>query len=421
MVHRQTRARSRGLALLVVALVAAPSVGAAAPRPSKARDRGAKAEKQTTLVLRLEAPRAFDATLVAKLDAAVRAQVAESSPGTKLLPPPALDLESMQVAAGCGSEGPGCLASIGEALGTREIIRAELSGTVAEAKLVLTIVRVKDQKARTAELELTAVDAGVVEELRWRVARALGDERPAPAGAIALAGADADHPDLELLLDDAKVPRSALASVAPGEHRLELRREGAGAQIWTGVVRPGRRVEVAVALVGAPSIEGLVRSETLNDAAEGSPLAEVEASATTDAPRRPGLLYTWALAGGAAVSTGLGIYFSVRQAGLESDLAAECDGATIEGRFVCQNPDYQSCAAFPDRDVCRSGRTTQTATYVLFPLAGALAVGAVAAFFLEDGPALWAGDASNAPGALGWSAGVVPLEGGALGAVRGSY
>ncbi|MCK6550657.1 hypothetical protein L6R52_32770, partial [Myxococcota bacterium] len=213
----------------------------------------------------------------------------------------------------------------------------------------------------------------------------------------------------------------ALASVAPGARKLEVRRPGHEPLTWTGAVRPGRRVEVSVAL--ARAADGLAAttlpSERAADGADGALLGST--AGVSASVERPSLLYTWVLAGGAAVSTGLGLYFVAKQAGLESDLEAECDGATIEGRFVCRNPAYQSCAAFPDRDVCRSGRTTETATYVLFPLAGALAAGAVAAFFLEDGPAMWSsgGDAGDEGARI--SAGLVPLEGGVLGAVRGSY
>jgi hypothetical protein len=202
------------------------------------------------LVLKLEAE-TLPSELAATFDEAIRDGVRKSKKA-KLLAAPALDFGGMQMAAGCIDDGAECLASMGRPLNAERVLRVVMTGSAQAATFTFTQVQVKRPKLRPQvyEAKLTGLSADSKEELTWHTMTALGAKPPVLGGSIELSAAagSGSLEGAEYFLDDKKVPKSALESVAPGNHRLEVHQRGYETFIWMGEVKKGRAEKVRVDL-----------------------------------------------------------------------------------------------------------------------------------------------------------------------------
>jgi hypothetical protein len=351
------------LALAALALLALVSSG---PRVVAAP---VAAARPGLLVLRLEHD-GLGRPLSTALEAAVRREVEAALVKGRMLPAPALDLESMQLAAGCSNDSPQCLASIGRTLGAAQVLRVRLSGGPKRGVAEVSLVQVSSAKVQRSEVTLGELDAESGPELGWVAARLLNPSRAAPAGALTLAPASGtDLSGAELFLDDRAVSAQVLASLEPGRHRLDVKKRGFEGFIWIGEVRPGRSQRVEVRL--EPRVAGRAVAETPPIGARPSvdPDRAKVAVAAEPSPTAPSSrVVTWVLAGSTIVAAGVGGVFGARVLSLESEAS--------EARLDCSSADFEA-------DTCASGRAAATVANVGWAVAGGLLVASVVAFFVE--------------------------------------
>lgn len=402
---------SRSVVAWAIALSLIVSV---VPRADAAPTRG-------VLVLPMAYEGLPEATLKA-LNRALRAE-AKRSLKSKLLPTPALALPDLQVAAGCAGASVTCLGKIGRILRATWVVQAQIRGSAQKLRVQIQWVDTRNGKAGSADLSMQNVDADSVTEFRWRLARAFGRDPGPLTGAINLrtVSKSGTLSGAELLVDDRPVSAIALKTLAPGEHRIEVRQRGFETFIWMGKVRGGRTTHVAVdfrpktaapAVASTPAIPTPpIATARPDDSAspapepapslggpEAAPPAGVQGTRGPDtAPR---LVYTWIFGAGALVAAGAGTVLAVQTRKLDQDTKDDTPLFCAEST----DPDWNS-------DTCRKGRSRQTAQFVTWGLVGALGVGAVVAFFLEDGPSVLSGDDDVA---LGFG----PTSGGVAGSLR---
>ncbi len=384
------------------------------PRADAASARG-------VLVLPMDYEGLPEATLKV-LNQALRAE-AKRSLKAKLLPTPALSLPDLQVAAGCAGASVTCLGKIGRILRATWVVQAQIRGSAQNLRVQVQWVDTRNGKSGSADLSMQNVDADSATEFRWRVARALGRDPGPLTGAINLrtVSKSGSLRGAELLVDDRPVSAVALKTLAPGEHRIEVRQRGFETFIWMGKVRGGRTTHVAVDFrpktappavpstpaISTPPIAAAGPSDSARPGPtaaptppgpEAAPSAGVQTSPSADSG--PRLVYTWIFGAGALVAAGAGTVLAVQTNKLNQDVNDDtplfCKAST--------DPDWNS-------DTCRKGRSRQTAQFVTWGLVGALGVGAVVAFFLEDGPSVLSGEDDVAVG-------FGPTSGGVAGSLR---
>jgi hypothetical protein len=353
-------------------------------------------EPKTVLILPLETPGLPDDSAKA-LDEVFRAEVQKGLSGKlTFLPAPKLDFQGLQLAAGCGDDGPGCLTAIGKELGVGRIIRGQLVGTAKKATFKMTMVRVQSGKVEVpAPEEMKDLDAESAAELRYHIVRMFGG-KPAPLlGSIELVagGKDPSFDSAEYFLDDQKVAGKTLAKVQPGDHRLSVHRPGFESVIWMGEVRPGKKTVVKVEWKTAsaappPPVVAVVPPKSPPPPMTATPPPPTtppptseQVSVTPEPP--PRLLFTWVFATGTVVGAATwGVL-----------------GAQVIDRENQATSEYYDCAN-GDRDdpVCSGGRQLATFTNIAIVATGAFLAATVTAFFLEDGPTVLFGPAPAADG-----------------------
>lgn len=406
------------------------------------RAEAAREKKQQFLVLRMEGE-GIDADTLARLDAVARKQTAESTKPSKLLPPPALDFESMRVAAGCSDDNAKCLAAIGETLSATQVVRVRAAkvGEVG-AKFNISVVRVKDGKVQTSTLDVPVLDTIAIEELRFAIAAIFGDRRPAPPkrpeapGGIALVPANPDISldDVEIFLDDKKFPVTALRNLPLGQHQLEVHKPGHEPFMWSGAVRAGQQTKVSVELrpiaeevpveaelaANAQSIPDYKETPAIEEKPAAPALSMETPSAETNvAPREKKLFYTYVLAGGAVAMTAVGIGGWAYLNSVEGRLENSCKGmiSDVGGTRTCEGDlTFTGCPEDGDQpDRCKNGELGSTLSWVGFVGGALLAAGAVGMFFAEDGPAILSGETSDP------SAAILPLPDGVAATFRAPW
>lgn len=357
---------------------------------------GAQAAPRGVLVLPLEHQNLPTGTATA-LNQAIRDEVKASLPRYRLLPPPALDLMEMQLAAGCVDASPTCLASIGRTLSAARVVRVVTRGTAERLQLKVMVVRTRNPKASTYDAELLGVDEESVPEFRWHVAKGLGSNPGALLGGMelytaskvgALAGA-------ELFLDDTKVEPAALANLTPGKHRLEVHQQGFETFIWLGQVRPGRTTRVGVVfepkrVASAPPAEvsppppaevtppiestpPVVSVPPPPPALPPPPPPPLPPPGQTEAPK---LVFTWVFAAGTVLAASTATIFMVRTYQADQEVNKE------PHMIACR----EETDADWNSDVCRRGRSSLLIQWIAWGATAAFGGATIAAFFLEDGP-----------------------------------
>lgn len=363
------------------------------------------AAKPAILVLELEGaglPNAVASTL----DAAIRDEVRSVVGGrTNVLPKPALDFAGMKLAAGCVEDGVGCLVVIGRTLGAARILQTKISGRSNAGRLDLTLIEVGRGRATKRSFDLTDIAADSAVELRLYVAAVFGVKKKPPPGEIGLfvASEIGKLDGAEVLLDDKKVPRSLLASVAVGQHRVEVRQQGFETFIWVGTVRPGRRTKVGVTfiptkseppvatppLVTTPPITTppIARLEPRPTPAPPPPVdatpPDTTPAPTPVQPKKGGRVVTWLLGGAALVAGGVGGFYGVKVLGDRKtldDMQAELTDACLDDPS-CGRKDVCDFDGKPQ--ACIDGGRHAAISTVAWISAGALAAGSVVAFFVE--------------------------------------
>ena len=297
------------------------------------------------------------------LEEEVRRGVAEAMPQHVVLPKPALDLASMQVAAGCAADGPQCLALIGRTTQATAVVQVGLQGSTEKARLVVRRVQSRGGDLDESEAELTDVGRDSRKEVRWHVATGLGAKLAPLTGRIVLMVSKKAPPldGAKVLLDDRPVTVASLKQVSPGLHRIEIVQKGFEPFRWQGAVRPGRDAQVRI-----------IRTPRQR-------VAETEAPATASPPDAPnsvvasdegsGPLWTWILGGAAVAAAGTATVFGIQVIGLESD--AE------EDTLDCDGDDRNDAT-------CKDGRDRALMANIAWGVAGGLAVGAVISYFIES-------------------------------------
>jgi hypothetical protein len=405
-------------ATLLICLAAG---GVLSPSPAHAQ------RKSGILVLKLEAEGLPD-ELATALDDAVRTGVRRSKKG-KLLPAPALDFSGMQMAAGCLDDGADCLLAMGRPLGAKSVIRVAMSGNLQKATFTFTLVGLTKGRVQTYEAKLEDLDEESAEELTWHTLAVLGARPPPLTGSIDLLMANniGGLEGAEYFLDDNKVPKSALNSVSPGRHRLEVHQRGFETFIWIGEVKRGRNEQVRVEL----KPKAAVAYDPPPPAGDGSPVETPEvnvpppsidpppppspAITITTTPEQAPIIYTFVVGGAAVAAAGVGVAFVVMGQSAKSALQTLRDAGT---------PNYQACTGAKDgdgnepaeriersdprcdpfrKDLDKLDRST-IGNLAGFITAGVLAAGAVGIFFLERS----AGEEVSTDVAFG----VAPMPGG---------
>ena len=303
--------------------------------------------------------------LARQIEEQLRDEIASSLPRYQVLPRPALDLQSLKLAAGCGSDSPKCFALIGRTVQATFVVYVSLLGS--EKQAVLQVRRVSSRRAKESkyEAELADVGAGSSKELRWHVATALGARPPPLMGRIVLMSASkmGSLDGARILLDDQTVPLSALEQVNPGRHRIEVRKTGFRTFVRMVSVKPGRDTPVRVSFVPreAPPPSPPVAS---------NPPPIIPPTASVRVEESSGPVWTWILGAGAVVAAGTATVFGVQVLGLESDAES--------AELNCESEHRSD-------DICSDGRSRALMANVTWGVAGALAVGAVIAYFVESG------------------------------------
>ncbi len=341
----------------------------------------------------------------ADLDRHLRKKLRAARP-RRFLPKPAVDLASLQLVAGCGDDGPRCFALIGRTAQAASVVQVSIVGSAERARLLVRQVDSRTEALTTYKAGLRDVSGSSREEIAWHVATALG-LRPAPlTGRVELTN-DLQVGSLEgatVLLDDRIVLLSALEQMNPGRHRIEVRQDGFEPFVWIGMVRPGRNTKVPIRFVPRPRF-GEDEEGAFADAPGAvppdrgsSPVAEAGPIAGADAiDDDSGPLWTWILGASALAAAGTATVFGVQVLSLESD--AESAG------LDCDGDDRNA-------DTCADGRSRALLSNVTWAVAGALAVSAVVAYFLET-------DSPEADGAaMSTRVGVAPTQDGVSAAIE---
>lgn len=363
------------------------------------------------LLLPVEHPGLAPSTVEA-LEEALRAE-AKATLDSKLLPAPALELPDLQVAAGCADASAACLGKIGRILRAAHVVRVITQGSAAELRVRVIWVQSKSGRIQEAEATLYDVDPDSAGEFRWHVARAFGRDPGPLTGRIelhtsskigSLAGA-------ELFVDDKPVPAGALQRLPVGEHRVEVRKAGFETFIWLGPVRGGRATPVAVhfepkTTPAVPGPSAIPETPAIADPPPptlGATPAQPDPPLSTEQAVEPApqLVYTWVFGASALVAAGAATVLAVQTQKLEDEVT--------DLRLACKTPEDRDW----DHDTCRSGRSRETIQFVVWGVSAALAGGAVAAFFLEDGPSLFDDEPSQA---VVW--GIAPTPGGVAGSLQ---
>jgi hypothetical protein len=367
------------------------------------------------LALRLEAPGFAEATKKA-LDQAMREELVDALPvKTRLLPPPAVDYESLKTVTGCPDDGPACLASIGRTANARELLRVVVAGTPTEAQVSIVLVEVATGRARTVVGELLEVGVESGPELRSLVAQVFGAEREPPPGRLApyVASSVGRLDAAELLLDEKRVEVAELERVPSGKHRLEVRQKGFEPFIWVGTVRPNRETRVGVNLVPsgatvavvtppiarAPEGPGARTSPPASAASdvEPSPLFAEPAppspsAVRTESTRGPSYVGPIVVGGAALGVLVFGIVQGARMRSLQSDLEGACGDVANQADCLPNACDSPSGRFAPE---CSDARSAETLANVGLIGGGVLAAGAVTWALVE----LFSGHGVAAPGA----------------------
>lgn len=343
------------------------------------------------LVLKLE-HEGLAPDVVEALEDGLRAGVRRAKRG-KLLSAPALDFSGMQLAAGCLDDGPECLANMGRPLGATRVVRAQLSGDQARGKLTITVVMVRGQKRKIYEATLTEIGADTRTEVAWHASKALGAKPPPLQGGIALlmGSSIGTLEGAEIFLDDKKVPRSALESLSPGNHRLEVHQRGFDTFIWIGDVKPGRQTEVRVELkptqvtAATPPPEPpppMVETPPVTPPPRAAPPPPVTTVVTTPDDPQP-IFYTFFVGAAAVLAAGTGTVFAVMaQESLNSLEAMEEEhGNAVYSSCLLDKPDTPLCNDLNDLEDRR--RLGQVGSAAAFITAGALGAAAITVFFIE--------------------------------------
>ena len=316
------------------------------------------AQAQTKRVLLLPLSADFlDPSLVRQLDKELRDEVSQAMPDYLVLPRPALDLTSMKVAAGCATDGPRCLALIGRTAQAVYVLQVTLRGSPRKARLFVRQVDARPNRRSTKyEAELVDVGPASNRELRWHLATALGAKPPPLMGRISLVPGRANGlRGARILLDDRQVPLAALDQVNPGQHRLEVQRDGYQTFTWMGSIRPGRDTAIQLPTV---ALRDPARRRAIDPAAPS--VAAVESSSSP--------VWGWILGAGAVVAAGTATVFAVQVLDLEKD---------------AEEADLQCDAEDENNSVCEDGRSRALLTNITWGVAGALAVGSLVAFLVE--------------------------------------
>jgi hypothetical protein len=358
----------------------------------------ARRPRGTLLVLGLEAE-GFAAADVEALDAAIRAEAGEVS-SLQLLPRPALDTASMALSAGCEGRGTACLVAIGKTLSVTMVLEATLTGDSSAATLTLKLVRVSNGRDQSLTRTLTDVAGESAAEVRVYVANLFGKKRELPPGSIALvvARGGAELSDTRIRLDDKAATEKDLKRVSPGSHRLELTKVGHQAFLWQGQVHAGRETKVQVLLeplvaqkltpppkLPDPAVDLTPKPKDAPPPDEAQPKVAAKVETDSGGPR----IFTWILSGGAVAAGVVGAVFGVQKLSLDSEISQAQDVRNE----ACRAGDVASCNRSVCDDTlaedCGSADTKATVATVAWVMAGAFAVGAVAAFFVEtpDEPA----------------------------------
>lgn len=403
------------------------------------------APKKQILVMRVEGE-GIDNDLLNKMNSAVRKQTAESTKPSKILPAPALDFESMRVTAGCSDDNAKCLAAIGDTLGATHVVRVRVAKLETGARFLIQTARVKDRKGASVSADVLSLDGTAIDELRHHLAVALGDKKPPKKpegpGSIVLVAADGDSlEEIEIFLDDRKVPVHALKVVSAGPHDLEVHKPGFEVFTWSGRVNAGQVTRLVVehkpkvdpdAVVAAkvdPETPRIDEKPAVREEPREVPSVRPDPKtsdpaivAQVEEPREePRLFYTWMFAGGAAVLTTVGIASYLYMGGIEDRLIESCGGAdkvmVVNGKQQCVggDPAFAGCPDGGDSLRCNNGELASTMTYVGFIGAGLLGAATIASFVLEDGPLYFSSDEPE------YGAFIGPIEGGAAASVTIRY
>lgn len=365
------------------------------------------------LALRLEAPGFAEATKKA-LDQAMREELVDALPvKTRILPPPAVDYESLKTVAGCPDDGPACLASIGRTANARELLRVVVAGTPSEAQVSIVLVEVATGRARTIVGELLEVGVESGPELRGLVAQVFGAKREPPPGRLApyVASSVGRLDGAELLLDDKRIEAAELERIPSGKHRLEVRQKGFEPFIWVGTVRANRETRVGVNLVPsrpevaaatppigrAPETPASTPSTSAAPAIEPSPLFAAPSPAPTpptgvraESARGPSFIGPIVVGGAAVGVLVFGIVQGARMRSLQGDLEAACSDVGNQADCLPNACDAPSGRFAPE---CSDARSAETLANVGLIGGGVLAAGALTWALVE----LLSGDAAEAP------------------------
>ena len=328
--------------------------------PAEAQSRG------SVLVLRLEHTGLPD-DRVPSLERAMRGGIRRAMPRYAMLPAPKIELAALQRAAGCVQDGRGCLVGIGRTLGATLVVRVRLAPTPTALDLEVQGVWTRSGRAIRYDAELGPLGDESPAELSWHIDRAFGRTSSEPVGRIELVPQKpTDTLDgAEVRLDGEVISAEALATVKPGERRLELLQDGFESFVWVGRVRPGRTTRIAVQRTPR---EGESPVEVFKIVAPTDATAPETTTEATASPGGPRFVATWILGSATLVAASASTALAVTVLKREED--AEEQGLDCEGMDR-------------DTDTCSAGRRQATLTTVSWAVTAGLAAATVTALFLE--------------------------------------
>ena len=387
----------RALAILVALCALGPS-GAEARR-----------RRPKLLILLLEAEDVPNNVALA-VNAAVRDEAGSKTLNLELLPPPAMDFTSMQLAAACVDDGAKCLGGIGRTLGASKVMRIQLKGPPRKATFRVTVVDVRRKKSKIEDALLEDLGAESLPHVRWVVSKALGGKPPPLTGALALViGGDEGSLDgAEILLDDKSITEASLAAIPPGRHRLEVRQKGYESFIWMGNVRPGSETlvtvkfksklsvpppppEVTPPISKAPPPPPPVKSQPGQSGQPGGPKVGVSpppSTTITQDVQKPRLFKTWFLLGAGVASLAAAFPFVVIGKNA-NDRLNEINSDNPGLYNFCATSDSPMTQCEDIRGDRRTVLIASVGNISAFALAGVFGALTVWQFFAEDGPLLF--------------------------------
>ncbi len=328
----------------------------------------AQAADWSVLVLPVEQS-SFDAQLGKALDAEARSRVKTAMPEATLMPAPALGVPDLLVAAGCAKANYACFAGIGRTVGATDVVRVQLEGTAKRVKLIVTRVRVANKRGSKHSATLKDFSMDALQVFGWHVEKGAGGS-PAPlTGRIKLltAGGLGSLDGAELFLDDQRITRPALDTLAPGEHHLIVKQTGFESVHWRGRIEGGRTETVRIEFVPEQKT-----APPPPPVASGPPPPTGEPPVTVTGPvdgEEPeyGLFYSLIL-GSLTVVAGASIAYLGLQVLSTEDKVVEM-GA--------------NCEADPDQQICADGRQQAALTNVAIGVTVALGVATAVALIVE--------------------------------------